>query len=168
MTTTHGHGHGINSIGGSPATVPTADAAAKIDEAKAAIAKTKTKKKKKHLRSAAGKIWRDDTLADWPDNDFRIFCGDLGNEVNDNSLSKLFNKYNSFSKARVIRDKKTSKTKGYGFVSFMDPYDCATAIREMNGKYVGNRPIKLRKSAWERRDVQPKKSKKKNKFHVPM
>ncbi|ONM25006.1 RNA-binding (RRM/RBD/RNP motifs) family protein [Zea mays] len=47
------------------------------------------------------------------------------------------------------------KTKGYGFVSFSNPTDLAAAIKEMNGKYVGNRPIKLRKSNWkERTDVE--------------
>ena len=35
---------------------------------------------------------------------------------------------------------------GFGFVSFLDPYDCAKALREKNGKYIGNRPCKLRKS----------------------
>ena len=52
---------------------------------------------------------------------------------------------------QVIRDKRTGKTKGYGFVSFTDVDDFMRAIREMNGKYVGNRPIKLRKSTWDKR-----------------
>lgn len=51
----------------------------------------------------------------------------------------------------VVRDKRTGKTKGYGFVSFASPSDLATALKEMNGKYVGNRPIKLRKSNWKER-----------------
>ncbi|RLM86971.1 hypothetical protein C2845_PM04G31640 [Panicum miliaceum] len=56
---------------------------------------------------------------------------------------------------KVVRDKRTGKTKGYGFVSFSNPTDLAAAIKEMNGKYVGNRPIKLRKSNWkERTDVE--------------
>lgn len=51
----------------------------------------------------------------------------------------------------VVRDKRTGKTKGYGFVSFANPTDLAAALKEMNGKYVGNRPIKLRKSKWKER-----------------
>ena len=35
---------------------------------------------------------------------------------------------------QVIRDKRTGKTKGYGFVSFTDVDDFMRAIREMNGK----------------------------------
>ena len=35
-----------------------------------------------------------------------------------------------------------------------DPSDFIRAIREMNGKYVGNRPIKLRKSNWKERNIE--------------
>ncbi|CAD6250240.1 unnamed protein product [Miscanthus lutarioriparius] len=123
---------------------------------KAAIANSvKDKKvgatKKAVPRKAAGQSWEDPTLADWPENDFRLFCGDLGNEVNDDVLAKAFSKYPSFNMARVIRDKWTGKTKGYGFVSFANASDLTSALKEMNGKYVGNRPIKLRKSTWKNR-----------------
>lgn len=53
--------------------------------------------------------------------------------------------------ARVIRNKETSKSMGYGFVSFKDPWDMTKALREMNGKYIGNRPVKVRKSSWKER-----------------
>jgi RNA recognition motif-containing protein len=42
---------------------------------------------------------------------------------------------------QVIREGWDNKTKGYGFVSFLDPFDCAKAIREKNGKYLGYRYI---------------------------
>ena len=44
-------------------------------------------KKWKTFRKAAGTIWEDPTLDEWPDNDYRIFCGDLGNEVSDQILA---------------------------------------------------------------------------------
>lgn len=40
-------------------------------------------------------------VQEWPDNDFRIFVGDLGNEVNDDVLGKAFQRYPSFAKAKV-------------------------------------------------------------------
>lgn len=76
-------------------------------------------------------------LNDWPDDDFRIFCGDLGNDVNDELLTRTFNKFPSFQRAKVIRDKRTSKSKGYGFVSFKEPQDFIRAMKEIDGRYVG-------------------------------
>lgn len=35
--------------------------------------------------------------------DFRLFCGDLGNEVTDEMLGSAFRKYKSFAKAKVGR-----------------------------------------------------------------
>jgi RNA recognition motif-containing protein len=64
-----------------------------------------------------------------------MFCGDLGNEVTDEVLARAFSKYPTFVKAKVLRDKRTNKTRGYGFVSFRDSQDFARAMREMNGKY---------------------------------
>ena len=63
-----------------------------------------------------------------------MFCGDLGNEVTDEILTRTFSKYPSLLKAKVVRDKKTNKSKGYGFLSFKDPNDFVKAMREMNGK----------------------------------
>jgi RNA recognition motif-containing protein len=65
--------------------------------------------------------------------DYRIFCGDLGNEVSDELLAKAFRRYPSFQKAKVVREKRTNKSKGYGFVSFKDPQDFIRACREMDG-----------------------------------
>ena len=42
-------------------------------------------------------------------------------------------RYKSFAKARVVRDKWSRKSRGYGFVSFLDAFDAATAMREMQG-----------------------------------
>lgn len=107
--------------------------------------------KQKIMRKSAGEVWSDPNMALWQDNDYRIFCGNLGNEVTDDVLSNSFKRYHSFSRARVVRDKRSQKTKGYGFVSFLDPQDFLKALKEMNGKYIGNRPVKLTKSEWDER-----------------
>ncbi|KAL1139425.1 hypothetical protein AAG570_006409 [Ranatra chinensis] len=125
--------------------------------------KKKDKKNRKLVRTAGGQTWEDSTLAEWEEDDFRLFCGDLGNDVTDEVLTRAFSKYSSFLKAKVVRDKRTNKTKGFGFVSFKDPQDFIRATKEMNGRYVGSRPIKLRKSTWKHRslDVVRKKEKEK-------
>lgn len=125
--------------------------------------KGKQEKVKKCIRVAAGVSWEDTSLLEWETDDFRIFCGDLGNEVNDDILARAFSRYPSFLKAKVVRDKRTGKTKGYGFVSFKDPNDYVRAMREMNGRYVGSRPIKLRKSTWKDRNLEVVRKKQKEK-----
>ena len=94
-----------------------------------------------------------------------LSIGKLWNFYNKKTQFKAFNKYPSFLKAKVVREKgpKMGKTKGYGFVSFRDPEDFIKAMREMNGKYVGNRPIKLRKSSWKDRQMEVVKKKTKEK-----
>ncbi|ORZ09671.1 hypothetical protein BCR41DRAFT_309370 [Lobosporangium transversale] len=128
-----------------------AAAAAKAEEEERAA---KAKASATVIRKAAGQIWQDASLLEFDENDFRLFAGDLGNEVTDELLTKTFSKYPSFLKAKVVRDKRTQKTKGYGFISFAEPDDFARAWKEMDGKYVGNRPIKLRKSQWKDRNVE--------------
>lgn len=125
--------------------------------------KRKGSKNRKLIRTAGGQTWEDSSLADWPDDDFRIFCGDLGNDVTDELLTRTFNKFPSFQRAKVIRDKRTNKSKGYGFVSFKEPADFTKAMKEMNGRYVGSRPIKLRKSTWKSRCIDIVKKKEKEK-----
>lgn len=119
--------------------------------------------KKVYRRVAAGMVWEDPTLAEWDPNDFRLFCGDLGNEVSDDTLTRAFSRYPSFQKAKVIVDKRSGKSRGYGFVSFSDPSDFTRAIREMNGKYIGNRPIKLKKSDWKNRQLETYRKREKEK-----
>lgn len=68
-------------------------------------------------------------------DDFRLFAGDLGNDVTDELLHRYFSHYASFIRAKVVRDKRTNKSKGYGFISFKDSQDYIRAMKEMNGKY---------------------------------
>lgn len=98
------------------------------------------------LRRAAGKLWEDQTLLDWDPTHKRLFVGDLGNDVTDELLTSAFEKYPSFSKARVVRNK-DGKSKGYGFVAFADPTDFLSAWKQMNRKYIGSRPCTLKKAA---------------------
>ncbi|KAJ6762981.1 TRNA SELENOCYSTEINE 1-ASSOCIATED PROTEIN 1-RELATED-RELATED [Salix purpurea] len=77
-----------------------------LESVKAALASSEIEhkaetKKKAVPRKAAGQTWEDPTLAEWPENDYRLFCGDLGNEVNDDVLSKAFSRFPSFNLARV-------------------------------------------------------------------
>lgn len=101
------------------------------------------------VRAGGGQTWTDSTLLEWDPAHFRLFVGNLAGEVTDDSLFKAFSQFPSVQKARVIRDKRTQKSKGYGFVSFSDGDDYFKAAREMQGKYIGSHPILLRRAQTE-------------------
>ncbi|KAN0007118.1 hypothetical protein ACTFIU_005312 [Dictyostelium citrinum] len=113
------------------------------------------KKNTNIVMGAAGEKWTDHTLAEWDPNDFRLFIGDLGNDVTEEMVRQAFSQYPTFLKAKVVFDK-VGKSRGFGFVSFSSSSDYISALNTMNGKYIGNRPIKLRKSKWKDRLISNK------------
>lgn len=58
-------------------------------------------KERKFVRKAADEVWVDESLKEWPDNDYRIFVGDLAKEVSTEMMAKSFQHYKSFAKAKV-------------------------------------------------------------------
>lgn len=108
-------------------------------------AKTDGEKKKTVVRKGGGETWEDDTLLEWDPSKFRIYVGNLAGEVTDDSLAKAFAQYD-VNKARVIRDKRTTKSKGFGFVEFQDHELGFKAAREMVGKYIGSHPVTIQKA----------------------
>lgn len=97
--------------------------------------------------------WEDPTLLEWDPKHFRIFVGNLGGDVTDEVLYRAFVNYTSLSKVRVVTDAKTGDSKGYGFVSFADTNDYLRALNDMNGKYIGQRPVQLKRAKTEIKPV---------------
>ncbi|KAI0161119.1 RNA-binding domain-containing protein [Hypoxylon sp. FL1284] len=137
-------------------------AAAAAAAAAAGQAAGGAEKKKTVVRSGGGQKWTDDTLLEWDPSHLRLFVGNLAGETTDESLYKAFAQWRSLQKARVIRDKVASKSKGYGFVSFSDPDDFFQAAKEMNGKYIQSHPVVVRKSTTE---IKPTSAKDRNHSH---
>ncbi|PWZ39407.1 Polyadenylate-binding protein RBP45B [Zea mays] len=81
---------------------------------------------------------RDDTP------EYTIFVGDLAADVTDYLLQETFRvHYPSVKGAKVVTDKLTMRTKGYGFVKFGDPTEQARAMTEMNGMPCSSRPMRI-------------------------
>lgn len=116
-------------------------------------------KKKTVVRKGGGESWEDDTLLEWDPTQFRIMVGNLAGEVTDDSLFKAFAAYNP-SKARVVRDKRTTKSKGFGFVAFVDGELGFKAAREMLNKYIGSHPVTIQRAKTDVRAVVKKDHKK--------
>lgn len=78
---------------------------------------------------------------------WRLFVGNLGPEVSESLLLSTFqNSYPSTSGVLLVRDWKSQKSKGYAFVAFADGKEFLRALKEMNGKWIGNRQCIIKKS----------------------
>ncbi|KAF5791677.1 putative RNA recognition motif domain, nucleotide-binding alpha-beta plait domain superfamily [Helianthus annuus] len=63
---------------------------------------------------------------------WKVFVGGLARATNDTSLREAFSPYGEVSEARVITDRKTGRSRGFGFVTFTD-YDAGNdAIDDMD------------------------------------
>ena len=71
-----------------------------------------------------------------------IFVAGLSFKVNDADLANLFEEYGQITSARVITDRQTGRSKGYGFVE-LDEEAGAKAIEELNGAEYDGRTISV-------------------------
>jgi len=72
-----------------------------------------------------------------------IFIGSLPFAVKDEALKELFATYGEVSSARVVTDKFTGRSKGFGFVEMPNDSEAEQAISALNGKAVKNREISV-------------------------
>lgn len=84
------------------------------------------------------------THVDDASSDHTIFVGDLAYDVTEFMLHHLFKtRYPSVKGAKVIIDRLTGRSKGYGFVYFGDVNEHLQAMTEMNGAYCSTRPMRI-------------------------
>ena len=61
-----------------------------------------------------------------------IFVAGLSYQINDADLKELFEEYGTISSAKIITDKDTGRSKGFGFVEMEDEAEAQRAIEELN------------------------------------
>ncbi|KAG8080361.1 hypothetical protein GUJ93_ZPchr0007g3385 [Zizania palustris] len=77
-------------------------------------------------------------------SDHTIFVGDISADVTDSMLQEIFKaNYPSVRGAKVVTDRITGRSKGYGFVRFGDENEQIRAMTEMNGTMLSTRPMRL-------------------------
>ncbi|XP_059179227.1 cytotoxic granule associated RNA binding protein TIA1-like isoform X10 [Physella acuta] len=73
---------------------------------------------------------------------FHVFVGDLSADIEQHQLRDAFAAYGEISDCKIIRDPATMKSRGYGFVSYVNKQDAEAAINQMNNQWLGTRPIR--------------------------
>ncbi|NCC36610.1 RNA recognition motif domain-containing protein [Candidatus Chloroploca asiatica] len=72
----------------------------------------------------------------------KLFVGNLAWGIDDQQLEAVFREHGSVQSARVIYDRDTGRSRGFGFVE-MEVEDLAKVIRDTDGLEIGGRPLRV-------------------------
>jgi RNA recognition motif-containing protein len=72
-----------------------------------------------------------------------IYVSNLGFNLQDEDLKKFFTPYGEVASAKIINDRETGRSRGFGFVEMPDDAASKTAIAELNETVVEGRTMKV-------------------------
>ena len=75
----------------------------------------------------------------------KLFVGNLPWSANDEDLARIFAPHGAVQNARVITDRETGRSRGFGFVE-IDVNDVSAVIRATDGQDMNGRPIRVNES----------------------
>jgi RNA recognition motif-containing protein len=75
-----------------------------------------------------------------------IYVGSLHFKMNEAELKEIFEEYGEVTSAKIIIDKYSGKSKGFGFVEMPNEAEAKKAIEELNGAEVSGRNIIVNES----------------------
>ena len=82
----------------------------------------------------------------------KLFVGNLSWSTNDNDLTRMFEPFGTLVEAKVITDRETGKSRGFGFVTLDDDEGAEKAIACLNGAEANGRTIRVDKATEKRRE----------------
>ena len=72
-----------------------------------------------------------------------IYVGNLSYNVTQDQLEGLFKEFGKVESAKIIMDRYSGRSKGFGFVEMPDNSEADQAIKALNGKFIEDRNIKV-------------------------
>ena len=73
----------------------------------------------------------------------KLFVGGLSWDTTDDGLRQAFASYGEITEAKVITDRDTGRSRGFGFVTFAQDEGAKTAISKMDGTNLDGKTIKV-------------------------
>jgi cold-inducible RNA-binding protein len=73
----------------------------------------------------------------------KLFVGGLSWDTSDASLRGAFEQFGPVIEAKVITDRDTGRSRGFGFVTFEAPADAQTAMQQMDGTDLDGRQVRV-------------------------
>jgi len=80
-----------------------------------------------------------------------IYVGNLPFSTDDQELENVFAEYGEIASAKVIKDRFTNRSRGFGFVEMENEEDAEKAIEELNGSSLEGRTLKVDSAKPKRR-----------------
>ena len=71
----------------------------------------------------------------------KIYVGNLPFSATSESLNEMFAKFGTVESAKIVMDRDTGRSKGFGFVEMSSADEAATAIEKLNGQDNGGRSL---------------------------
>jgi RNA recognition motif-containing protein len=71
----------------------------------------------------------------------KLYVGNLSYDTDDAGLRELFAPFGEPDSAKVITDRDTGRSKGFGFVEFSNNAEATAAVNALNGKEVNGRAL---------------------------
>ena len=71
----------------------------------------------------------------------KLYVGNLPYSISESELTDLFTEYGSVISAKIITDRYSGQSKGFGFVEMSDRSEGHKAMEELNGKSFSNRDL---------------------------
>jgi cold-inducible RNA-binding protein len=71
----------------------------------------------------------------------KIYVGNLPFTATSDSLNEMFAKFGSVNSAKIVMDRDTGRSKGFGFVEMSSDSEAQAAIEKLNGSDVGGRSL---------------------------
>jgi RNA recognition motif-containing protein len=72
-----------------------------------------------------------------------IYVGNLSYDTTDDSLGNAFSQHGTVLSARVITDRMTGRSRGFGFVEMEDAGEAQAAVQALNGTSLDGREVKV-------------------------
>ena len=73
----------------------------------------------------------------------KVFVGNLSWGTTDQGLREAFEEFGEVIEAKVITERDTGRSRGFGFVTFANDEDADSAMEKMNGAELDGRPLRV-------------------------